>query len=80
MGRVFDCRILGPPDVLQAGESLSITAPRERDLLALLLLKAERAVPAEELIDGLWLNTPPPTARTTLHNYIKRVRAVLYDA
>ncbi|WP_030669192.1 AfsR/SARP family transcriptional regulator [Streptomyces cellulosae] len=76
---MFDYRILGPLEVLHAGEPLSITAPRERDLLALLLLSADRTVGADELIDGLWGSTPPATARTTLHNYIKRLRRGLGD-
>ncbi|MFE6841331.1 BTAD domain-containing putative transcriptional regulator [Streptomyces sp. NPDC057686] len=74
---MFDYRILGPLDVLRAGESVAITAPKERDLLALLLLKADRPVPADELIDGLWGSTPPSTARTTLQNYVKRLRHAL---
>lgn len=74
---MFDYRVLGPLDVLRAGESVAITAPKERDLLALLLLKADRPVPADELIDGLWGSTPPSTARTTLQNYVKRLRHAL---
>ncbi|MFI9600178.1 AfsR/SARP family transcriptional regulator [Streptomyces sp. NPDC052043] len=77
---MFDFRILGPLDARWAGEPLSITAPKERDLLALLLLRADRTVSAEELIDGLWGNKPPATARTTLHNYVKRLRRGLLTA
>ncbi|MEV5655842.1 BTAD domain-containing putative transcriptional regulator [Streptomyces sp. NPDC052291] len=77
---MFDYRILGPLEVFHAGEPLSISAPRERDLLALLLLAADRAVGTEDLVDGLWGSTPPATARTTLHNYIKRLRRRLHDA
>ncbi|MEU9254018.1 BTAD domain-containing putative transcriptional regulator [Streptomyces sp. NPDC048270] len=64
-------------DVRCAGEAVSITAPKERDLLALLLLDAGRPVPAEELIDGIWGGAPPSTARTTLQNYVKRLRHAL---
>ncbi|MCX5612423.1 tetratricopeptide repeat protein [Streptomyces sp. NBC_00047] len=75
---MFHYRVLGPLDVRRAGESIAITAPKERDLLALLLLNADRPVPAEELIDGIWGGEPPSTARTTLQNYVKRLRHALH--
>ncbi|MGR4881926.1 AfsR/SARP family transcriptional regulator [Streptomyces sp. LARHCF249] len=65
-------------DVRCGGGSIAITAPKERDLLALLLLNADRPVPAEELIDGIWGAAPPSTARTTLQNYVKRLRHALH--
>ncbi|MYX29060.1 tetratricopeptide repeat protein [Streptomyces sp. SID8381] len=77
---MFEYRILGSLDVHYAGEALSISAFKERDLLALLLLKADTAVSAEELIDGLWGSAPPATARTTLQNYVKRLRRALGSA
>ncbi|MEU6300155.1 AfsR/SARP family transcriptional regulator [Streptomyces erythrochromogenes] len=77
---MFHFRILGPLDVQRAGEPVPITAPKERDLLALLLLNADRPVPAEELIDGIWGGAPPSTARTTLQNYVKRLRQALDDS
>ncbi|MFD0275310.1 BTAD domain-containing putative transcriptional regulator [Kitasatospora sp. NPDC127111] len=79
-GSSFEYRVLGPVEVLYAGEPIAVTAPKERDLLALLLLAANRPVPAEELIDGLWGSSPPATARTTLQNYVKRLRRALAAA
>ncbi|WP_329312257.1 tetratricopeptide repeat protein [Streptomyces sp. NBC_01278] len=76
---MFHYRILGPLDVQRAGEPVAITAPKERDLLSLLLLNADRPVPAEKLIDGIWGGAPPLTARTTLQNYVKRLRHALDD-
>ncbi|MFD9531723.1 BTAD domain-containing putative transcriptional regulator [Streptomyces sp. NPDC060010] len=78
-GALFQFRILGPLEVRYVGETVAVTAPKERDLLVLLLLKAGHIVPAEELIDGLWGTTPPTTARTTLQNYVKRLRRVLRE-
>lgn len=46
---------------------------RERFVLAMLLLGADRLVPAERLIDGLW-DEPPPTARQQLQNLIAGLR------
>ncbi|WP_406512659.1 tetratricopeptide repeat protein [Streptomyces sp. NBC_00161] len=79
-GGLFDYRILGPLEVVCGGEPVAVTAPKERDLLVLLLLRADQVVPAEDLIDGLWGDAPPTTARTTLQNYIKRLRHVLRSA
>ncbi|MGK5728215.1 BTAD domain-containing putative transcriptional regulator [Streptomyces sp. URMC 124] len=54
-----------------------MSAAKQRALLAMLLLRGDEIVTAEELIDGLWGLRPPKTARTTLHNYIRRLRQVL---
>jgi len=50
---------------------------QERCLLGLLLLEAGRMVPAERLIDLLWRDAPPASARPTLYTYVSRLRARL---
>jgi DNA-binding SARP family transcriptional activator/Tfp pilus assembly protein PilF len=59
------------------GRPVPVGAPRQRALLAALLLHANQVVAAEQLIDYLWGQTPPPSARTTLQNYILRLRRLL---
>lgn len=46
-------------------------------LLALLLLHRNRAVGPDRLIEGLWGNDPPQTARKTLQLYVSQLRKVL---
>ncbi|WP_433356758.1 tetratricopeptide repeat protein [Microtetraspora malaysiensis] len=53
---------------------MPLTAPKQRALLALLVLCADQAVPATRLVDELWGATPPRSADTTLYSLISRLR------
>jgi len=46
-------------------------------VLAHLILRANHTVGAEQLVDGLWGDEPPETARNTLQTYVYRLRKVL---
>jgi DNA-binding SARP family transcriptional activator/tetratricopeptide (TPR) repeat protein len=71
--------LLGPLMVRRDGEVLPIAAGRQRTLLAALLLNAGRAVSAYQLIEALWGSAPPPSARASLQNYVRRLRTTLGD-
>ncbi|MET8088840.1 BTAD domain-containing putative transcriptional regulator [Micromonospora sp. NPDC005220] len=64
--------ILGPLRV-GGGES-TVTAGRDRIVLAMLLLRAGRLVPVDELIDAVWEERPPATARAQLQTCVSRLR------
>ncbi|GAB3951531.1 hypothetical protein GCM10027614_53660 [Micromonospora vulcania] len=64
--------ILGPLRV-GGGES-TVTAGRDRIVLAMLLLRAGRLVPVEELVDAVWEEHPPTTARAQLQTCVSRLR------
>src|SRR5262245_28737637 len=49
-------------------------------LLAMLALDAGHAVPFERLIDDLWAEEPPDTARTALQVYVGQLRRALGTA
>ncbi len=49
----LDFRLLGPLEVSRDGDSLELRGPKQRGLLALLLLDAGRAVSTDRLIDAL---------------------------
>jgi DNA-binding SARP family transcriptional activator/tetratricopeptide (TPR) repeat protein len=51
-----------------------VVASKQRVLLAILLLQANRIVPTEALVDALWDDAPPASARTTLQGYVKQLR------
>ena len=78
-GRGVEFRVLGPMEVLDDGRPLAIGGPKQRAVLAHLILEANRIVPAERLIDDLWGEDPPETARNTLQTYVSRLRKVLGD-
>jgi DNA-binding SARP family transcriptional activator len=70
-------RILGPTEVLDEGRRVSLPGGRGRALLALLVLHAGDPVSADRLIDELWGEGPPQTARTVVHGLVSRLRGVL---
>ena len=68
--------ILGSLEARRAGAKLRLGGYRQRACLAVLLLNANRILPATRLIDLTW-DHPPITADSILHNYVSRLRAVL---
>jgi len=72
-------RILGPLEVWRDDRPARITGAKERALLALLLLHANEAVPADRLIDELWNGAPPPTAKKSLQVRVAGLRRALGD-
>src|SRR5690348_9569346 len=70
-------RILGPVEALVDGSPAALGAPKQRALLALLLVNRRRVVPAEQLIDGLWGEDPPASALQSLQVYVHGLRRVL---
>ena len=74
---MIDFRVLGPIAVSCDGLPVTIGARMVRQLLALLLCRLGRPVPIDELIDGLWPQGPPASARRTLYVYVRRLREAL---
>jgi DNA-binding SARP family transcriptional activator len=75
--RVLAYGILGPLEVHRDGAPLPLAGHRQRGLLALLLLNANRVLPAERIIDRLWGESPPRTAATSLQNAVSQLRKLL---
>lgn len=78
---VFRCSmhfsVLGPLRVTGPDGPVALGGPRQRAVLALLLVHADREVATSRLIDGVWADSPPPTAERTLHAYMARLRVLL---
>jgi DNA-binding SARP family transcriptional activator len=55
-------------------------APRQQVVLAMLLLDANRVVPMERLIDAVWDDCPPTTARAQVQICVSAIRGALSDA
>ena len=70
-------RILGPVEAVVDGARVALGAPKQRALLALLLVNRRRVVPAEQLIDGLWGEQPPASALQSLQVYVHGLRRAL---
>ena len=69
--------LLGPVQVSISGQSVVITQPRLRALLALLALSANKVVPIPVLIDGLWQEPPSRPRERNLHAHVSQLRARL---
>jgi len=73
----MEFRILGPLEVRSDGRTLGLGGRKQRALLAALLLQPNRVVARDRLIDLLWEDDPPETARKALQLYVSKLRKVL---
>src|SRR5687767_8658085 len=71
--------VLGPVRVRQGADEVPIGSGQRRALLALLLRRPSEPIAAESLIDGLWGEQPPATARTALQVHVAQLRKALGD-
>ncbi|MFG2622121.1 BTAD domain-containing putative transcriptional regulator [Streptomyces sp. NPDC048507] len=76
----MDIDVLGALAVRENGISITPTAPKPRQVLALLALHADQVVPVSALIEELWGAVPPRSARTTLQTYVLQLRALIATA
>src|SRR5205085_2510734 len=68
-------RILGPLEVLtDDGDEIEFGGAKPRGLLVLLLLRANKIVTTDFLVDALWGEHPPPAARAALQNSVAALR------
>jgi DNA-binding SARP family transcriptional activator/tetratricopeptide (TPR) repeat protein len=70
-------RILGSLEVIESGRTVQVRGPKQRALLAILVLSPNRVVPSDALIDLLWRGDPPAGALNTLQTHIAHLRIVL---
>jgi DNA-binding SARP family transcriptional activator len=70
-------RVLGPVEATADGRALDLGRPKQRAVLAALLLRAGEVVPVDRLVDDLWDGRPPPAAVGSLHAYVANLRRIL---
>src|SRR5262245_21889524 len=73
----MEFRILGPLEVEDGGRTISLGGPKQRALLALLLLARGRPVAIDRLVDEIWDGAPPETAHKTIQVYVSHLRKAL---
>jgi predicted ATPase/DNA-binding SARP family transcriptional activator len=74
---MIDFRLLGPVAVLVDGEAVPLGAPKQRALLAELLLHHGEVVPRTRLVDALWDEGAPEKATSALQVYVHGLRRAL---
>ena len=75
-GTRLDFRILGPLEVLADGERIAVGGPRQRVVLAMLLLAPNRIVSIDRLTEAVWNGHPPATSRTQLAICVAGLRKI----
>ncbi|NEC92267.1 AfsR/SARP family transcriptional regulator [Streptomyces sp. SID12501] len=73
----LEYRLLGPVEAWSGGHRLALGGPKPRALLAALLLRPGRTVSAGTLIDMVWGDQPPDTARGLIQTYVSGLRRAL---
>jgi YVTN family beta-propeller protein len=73
----MDFRLLGGLEVWDGERQVPLGGGKQRAVLALLLLHANEVLATDRLIDELWGESPPETARTALQVYVVRLRKAL---
>jgi len=69
--------VLGAIEARRDGQTLPLGGPKQRALLAFLLLHANQPVSRDRLIDALWGDGPPLRADASLDSYVSRLRKLL---
>ncbi len=69
--------VLGPLQLRAGGALVPLGAPKQRAVLAMLVMNRNRAVSVDALIDAVWGESPVPAARTSIHSYVSNLRRLL---
>jgi SARP family transcriptional regulator, regulator of embCAB operon len=72
--------VLGPLQMSIGGALVPLGTPKQRAVLAVLVVNANRPVDIDTLIGAAWNQRPPPGARATLHAYISNLRRLMSSA
>ena len=70
-------RVLGPIELEVAGRPVDPGGPRQRAVLALLLVGRGEVVSVDRMIELLWRGEPPPRAIASLQAYVSNLRKLL---
>ncbi|WP_436498630.1 BTAD domain-containing putative transcriptional regulator [Actinokineospora sp. HUAS TT18] len=66
--------ILGPLAATDDGQRLDLGGPKQRELVAMLVLHLDKVVTAGRLIEALWGSRPPASAEITLRTHVSHLR------
>ncbi|WP_271217897.1 AfsR/SARP family transcriptional regulator [Streptosporangium carneum] len=78
---MVEFRVLGPLEIRDASGRILVPKRRKtRTLLAILLLRANTLVPADELLEALWEERRPASARANLQSYVSELRRLLDES
>ena len=70
-------RLLGPLEARDGERRVELGRPKQRVLLAVLLVHANHVVSVDRLVEELWGAGPPPQAAASLQTYVSNLRRAL---
>src|SRR5664279_1182639 len=79
-GVLVEARILGRIELVSGEVRLSLGGTKQRAVLAMLVLEANRVVSTDVLVDGLWREPAPAGAVNVVQSYVSRLRKVMRAA
>jgi SARP family transcriptional regulator, regulator of embCAB operon len=69
--------LLGPLEMSVDGALVPLGTPKQRAVLAMLLMNRNSPVGVDRLITALWEDSPPSGARASIHSYVSNLRKLL---
>ncbi|WJK37481.1 BTAD domain-containing putative transcriptional regulator [Solwaraspora sp. WMMA2065] len=69
--------VLGPLAAQTGSQTLAIAGPRQRNVLAVLLVNVNHSVPVSELAVAVWGDAAPEAGRRQIQNAVSQIRATL---
>lgn len=76
----LDYGVLGPLQMTADGAPLPLGTPKQRAVLAMLVMSRNRPVSSEALVNAAWEQFPPPEPKASLHSYISNLRKLVAGA
>src|SRR5262249_14118336 len=73
----MEFRILGPLEVREGERDVRLRGGKQRALLALLLVNADRTLALDRIVDELWGEDVPDSAQKMVQIYVSKLRKVL---
>jgi len=80
VGERLGLGLLGPLEMSIDGALVPLGTPKQRGVLAMLVINRNRPVGAESLITGIWDGDPPSGAKASLYSYVSNLRQLLGGA
>jgi SARP family transcriptional regulator, regulator of embCAB operon len=69
--------VLGPLQMHIAGAEVPLGSPKQRAVLAMLVMNRNRPVSIDSLLGAAWQQCPPAGARASLHSYVSSLRGLI---
>jgi len=69
--------VLGPLQMRVGGTEVPLGTPKQRAVLAMLVINRNRPVSIDSLLGAVWDQWPPAGARATLHSYVSNLRRLI---